>query len=99
MAKALIERMIFFRERLLQTEELHRMQHIAIRMLKKLGGSPLTPREIVRKTNRLVISDCREALQLLQNVGVVSEVGCERWSLTMSPSEGAAKVRSSFVDV
>ncbi|MBX3742512.1 MAG: hypothetical protein KF712_16110 [Akkermansiaceae bacterium] len=99
MAKHLIERMIALREHLVQSEERSRLRTIAIRLLPKLDGRPYTARDLVRKSNRLPIDDCRRALQLLSQERIVVRVGEEQWKLALPVEDGLQKIRTSIIEV
>lgn len=99
MAKQLVEKMISLREQLLQNEERARLLRIAMKLVQKLGGRPLSPRELVRRCNKLPISDCREAIGLLHTEKIVTETGTGLWQLAVPVPDGIRKIQSSIIDV
>ena len=99
LAKLLVGRMVQYRERLAQNERDIRVLELAIKVIHKLEAAPLDARGIVRKTSRLAINDCREALGLLGRLGVARCVGDGKWGLVLPVTQAVKKIRTSSIDV
>lgn len=99
MSKHLIERMVGLREHLVQSEEKARLVQIALKLVPKMEREARTARELVRKCNRLPISTCREALQLLVKERIVVEAAPDRWQLVLPVTDGLRKIKTSIIDV
>jgi hypothetical protein len=99
MAKYLVDRMVCLREHLVQSVEKGRLLKIAENLLPKLGGRTHTARELVRKTNRLPIADCRDALDLLSQQGIIVEAESGQWQLAVALPEGLQKIKTSIIEV
>jgi hypothetical protein len=85
LAGALALRMVECRERLLHTEHMERLRHIATSILGKLEGGPQSPGELTRRFDRLTISECREALDHLASTGAAAVTDDGRWHLVSRP--------------
>ncbi len=99
LAKFLVGRQVQYRERLVQTEQGTRVLELAIKLVAKLEGGPLDAREIVRKTNRLQVDACREALEAMARVGVIRGVGDGTWGLALPAAQAVKKILSPYIDI
>lgn len=99
LAKLLVGRMVECRRRLVETEQDAKIIELAVKLVNKLGAGPRDARELVRKTNGLLIGDCRQALGVLGRIGVAREVAEGKWELSLSAPQAVAKLRAPFIDV
>lgn len=99
LAKSLVGRMVQCQQRLLQTDRDVRALALAVKLVPKLVAGPLNVRGIVRKSNRLLVADCREALGVLDRFALIREVDGEKWELTLSATEAVAKLNTLCLDV
>jgi hypothetical protein len=72
---------------------------LAAKLIAKLVSGPWDARELQRKTNGLLIGDCREALAVLGRIGVAHEVGEGKWGLSLPGPQAVARLRTPFIDV
>lgn len=83
-AHVLARRMVAYRQRHLRSARDAEMERLAAWLVRVLGGSPMSVRDITRRRHRLTADTCREALRRLESAGKVAEVG-DRWSLSANP--------------
>jgi hypothetical protein len=99
LAKFLVGRMVRCREMLMQTERDARVLELAIKIVPKLEGGPLNAGSIVRKTNRLLVGDCREALDVLGRLGIARCLGEGQWELAVPAAQAVKEIRRPYIDV
>jgi len=99
LAKFPLGRMIECRQRLVQTEQDARILELAAKLVANVVAGPLDERELVRKTNGLLIGNCREALGFLGRNGVAHEVAEGKWDLLLPAPQAVARLRAPFIDV
>jgi hypothetical protein len=99
LAKFLVMRMVGKRARIAQSVGDARIRTLAVKVMKKLEFCPLDERGIVRKSNRLLIADCRQALELCDLAGVVRRTEDDKWELLSSVAQATDKLRGASVDV
>jgi hypothetical protein len=98
LARILILRMINARTAILRDDGQTRMESLAIAIAMKLGDGPLTVRELIRKSHRLLTADCVMALEFLRSSNCVVREG-ESWILARSPAEVVSKFQPLTLDV
>lgn len=87
LGKFLIHRMANFRNQLVLGEEREKRQLLLNKVTLKLENGPLTPRQITRKFNSMLIDQCRDLLCTLEKEGrVKQEEG--RYALCLPSKEG-----------
>jgi hypothetical protein len=84
-ARALAYRMVAYRQQILTEGQDGKLKRITAGLYQRLGDGPQTEIELVRRFNRLLVADCRTALQQLQAEGRVARHG-DRWALASIPS-------------
>ncbi len=99
LAKFLVMRMVNCREQLTETERHARDLDLAIKLIAKLEDAPLTARQLVRKTNRLLADDCRRVLELYDRLGVARCIENDKWELMLPVGQAVKKIRTPYVDV
>ncbi len=99
LAKLLVDRMVQCRQRFAQTEKDVACRDLAVKLVPKLVEGPLDAREIVRKTSRLRIGECRDALDVLNRHGLIRQVEGGKWELALPAPQAVAKLRTPYIDV
>jgi hypothetical protein len=81
LSRALAQRMVNHRQVILQAEQLKRLHHLAGALYTKLQDRPHTVRELIRRSNRLTVAECRDALHYLASMGTATSVDGDVWHL------------------
>lgn len=99
LATFLAMRMVKCHEQLLHTQQDARDLDLAIKLLSKFEDGPLNARELVRKTNRLLSSECRRVFDLYDRFGVARRVEDDKWELMLPVGQAVKKIRAPYVDI
>ncbi len=99
LAKFLVMRMVNCRDQLTRTERDAQDLDLAVKLIAKLEDAPLTARELVRKTNRLLADDCRRVLEIYDRLGVARRVENDKWELVLPLGQAVEKIRAPYVEV
>ncbi len=100
LAKFLVARMVHCREQVAQTARNARVVELAIKIVPKLEGTPLSARDITRKSHSLCIADCRDVLELLTRLGITRGVEDGRWELVLPTDQAVKKILNpNYLDV
>ena len=97
-ARFLVLRMVHARRAAVGGARAAHLHRIASKIIHKLEGDTLTPRDISRKTSKLSVSDCRDALDLLLRAGVVHSTG-DKWTLNSSAAEALNKLKNARLTI
>jgi hypothetical protein len=99
LAVSIVNRMVVRRERHVLAEQDARILDLAIKLVKKLEGGPLKDRDFIRKTNRLLIGDCRQVLELFDRMGIARRGGDDRWKLAIPLTNAVERLSAPCIDV
>jgi hypothetical protein len=91
-------RMVNSSQAMLHDSRRARHEALAESVRIKLSGGPLTIREIIRRSHRLLVSDCEGALDLLLSKGQARCIGNNRWE-QIQKATAAAPAQPLTVDV
>jgi hypothetical protein len=95
----MVERMVNYRERLLFAGQEARLVALAIKLVEKLQGGPLSARALTRKKSRLRIGDCRRVLDLFDRLGIARRVAGDEWKLVLPAERAVERLKVSYIDV
>jgi len=97
-AKLIILRMANAHERMVFADQKARNLRLQQTLLQKLDGQSLTPRELTRKTSKLLIDDCRNALRALEQAGKVTCIE-GKYTACIKKSQNAVQASATTLNV
>jgi hypothetical protein len=98
-SRLIVERMVNHRERLLVAEQEARLVALAIKLVEKLQGGPLSARALTRKKSKLRIGDCRRVLDLFDRLGIARRVEGDEWKLVLPAERAVERLKVPYIDV